>query len=265
MSPETLTRGAALAAPAPLGETLSPSKAKLWLECSARWWFKYAMGLPDPPRADMVRGIVIHRVVEAYMKAKRAGQTLEADDLAEIFSSAWEAACEGAVFDGADDLGQLQQEAAILARKYLDEAAPEIEPAKIEMPVAGAIGGVHVRGVVDLMDVHGRIIDLKSSGRKPSKINPGYAFQVATYVQLAPSASGEVRLDTLVNTKTPQLVTLPYRVSEADIRMTQTLYPHIQEGMREGRVFPNRNSTTCSRKYCPYWQECEAEFGGHVE
>jgi hypothetical protein len=88
---------------------------------------------------------------------------------------------------------------------------------------------------------------------------------VATYRRLAPGASGEVRLDTMVATKTPKLVTLAYTVSAADLAMTQHLYPHAREGIREGLFFPNRCSNLCSRKMCNFADACEKEFGGKVK
>lgn len=88
---------------------------------------------------------------------------------------------------------------------------------------------------------------------------------MATYRQLEPRANGQARLDTLVATKTPQLVTISYEVSEADQRMTQSLYPLVREGMREGLYFPNRGSNLCSRRYCNFCDACEKEYGGKVE
>ena len=55
---------------------------------------------------------------------------------------------------------------------------------------------------VDVLDEEGRVVDVKTAARKPSGISPDYAFQLATYRQLSPGASGEARLDTLVKTKT---------------------------------------------------------------
>ena len=32
-----------------LGGFLSPSQTRTFLACSAKWWFKFGLGLPDPP------------------------------------------------------------------------------------------------------------------------------------------------------------------------------------------------------------------------
>jgi hypothetical protein len=51
-------------------------------------------------------------------------------------------------------------------------------------------------------------------------------------------------------------------VGEADLKSTQILYPLVQEGIRNGLYFPNRQSTLCSRRNCAFWRQCEREFGG---
>src|ERR1039458_10664029 len=46
-----------------------------------------------------------------------------------------------------------------LVAKYMDEVAPTVEPAAVELDVQGEISGVAVRGRVDVLDVEGRLID----------------------------------------------------------------------------------------------------------
>jgi hypothetical protein len=50
-----------------------------------------------------------------------------------------------------------------------------------------------------VLDVEGRLIDFKTASRRPSCVSPDYAFQLATYRQITPGASGEVRIDSLVS------------------------------------------------------------------
>jgi hypothetical protein len=93
-------------------------------------------------------------------------------------------------------------------------------------------------------------------------VSPDYAFQLATYRQITPGASGQARLDTLVRTKTVPLVRHDYTVSDQDLLATQVIYPLVQEGIPSGLYFLNRQSTLCSRRHCAYWRQCEKEFGG---
>lgn len=131
--------------------------------------------------------------------------------------------------------------------------------------MTGDIGGVAVRGRIDLLDEDGRVVDVKTAARKPTGIAPDYAFQLATYRRITPGASGDARLDTLVKTKTVQLIQQTYTVGEQDLRATEVLYPLVREGIASGLFFPNRQSLICSRRHCSFCQQCEQEFGGTVE
>src|ERR1019366_4051294 len=114
-----------------IADVLSPSQVRTFLDCPARWWYKYGLGLPDPKGSSLVRGIVVHRMAEIYLRTKFAGAAPEVDELAEIFDDVWqETAAEGS-FQPDEDVDKLKLQTAALARMYLDEVAPEIEPAVI--------------------------------------------------------------------------------------------------------------------------------------
>jgi hypothetical protein len=96
-----------------------------------------------------------------------------------------------------------------LVSKYMDEAALFYRAIRSGGAVEGVIGGVSVRGIVDLLDIEGQVIDIKTAKAKPSSIDsidPMQKFQLATYHQLTSNANGEGRIDTLVKTKVPQLI-----------------------------------------------------------
>jgi hypothetical protein len=223
------------------------------------------MMIPDPSGAGAVRGKALHSIVEYWMRAKMQGVELEPAGVADVWDDAWEESAADAQFDADDDVPTIKSAGERLAVKYLAEVGPAIEPAAVEFAVSGRIGGVAVRGFVDLMDTSGRIIDIKTSSRKSSKVSAPQALQLATYAALAPGASGETRVDTLVSTKDPQLVQLEHSPGEAGKRLVERLYPMAAEGMRAGLYTPNRASTLCSRRYCRYASLCESEFGGSVE
>lgn len=39
---------------------LSPSQVACFTDCSAKWWFKYRLKLPDPKNANLALGIAVH-------------------------------------------------------------------------------------------------------------------------------------------------------------------------------------------------------------
>ena len=246
------------------GEILSPSQASTFLGCSAKYRFKYVLGIPDPATGGAVRGRAVHKAVEYYMKAKISGLELDGTAITDEWDEIWDDVCEGAEFAAREDVEALKASAAELAGKYLREAAPAIQPLAVEIPVSGEISGIKVRGVVDILDSEGRIIDIKTASRKPSKISGDHAFQLATYATLlADSVSGETRIDSLVATKDPQLIQIEHTPGASGRKLVERMYPLVAEGISNGLFLPNRASTLCG--WCPYQRACEAEYGGTVE
>jgi hypothetical protein len=230
-----------------------------------RWWFKYALKYADPPTGKMAFGRAVHAALtQNFAQKVETQEDLPLTGVVALFRDAWAREREQTEFRDDEDPAELGVCGGALVSKYMDEAAPQIEPAAVEMRVEGEIGGIRVQGWIDLLDMDGRIIDLKTAARKPSGIESDYKFQIATYTQLTPGASGEARLDTLVKTKTPALVTQNFRVTEQDVLATTKLYPLAQQSMRSDRFMPNRLSLTCSRRNCSYWRHCEREWGGEV-
>ena len=117
-----------------------------------------------------------------------------------LFRDAWMEQAGQTQFTTDESQHDIRRIGERLVAKYMDEVAPTVEPAAVELDVHGEISGVPVRGRVDLLDVEGRLIDFKTASRRPSWVSPDYAFQLATYRQITPGASGEVRIDSLVKT-----------------------------------------------------------------
>ena len=251
--------------PTGAGVVLSPSQVRAFLGCSAKWWFKYGLHLPEPKTASLALGLAVHSALEVNFREKlETHEDLETAGMVMIFRDAWQEQVGETEFRDDEDPKELGEAGKQLIIKYMEEAAPTIEPAAVELAVEGQVAGVQVRGRIDLMDIEGRVTDVKTAARRPSCVSPDYAFQLATYRQITPGASGVARLDTLVRTKTVQLVRHDYTVSDQDLLATQVVYPLVQEGIQSGLYFPNRQSTLCSRRHCAFWRQCEKEFGGTV-
>ena len=252
-------------APEKLGEVLSPAQVKTFLDCSARWWFKHGLLLPEPKNSSLALGLAIHSALETNFREKLATrQDIETPLMISLFQDRWREQMGDTEFRDDEEPGALGKTGERMVRKYMEEAAGSVQPAAVELEVAGQINQVPVRGRVDLIDIRGRIVDFKTAARRPTSVSPDYAFQLATYGQITPGANGEAQLDTLVRTQTVQLVRMSYRIGEQDLLATRTLYPLVQEGIRSGLYYPNRQSMLCGRKRCAFWRHCQREFGGSV-
>jgi putative RecB family exonuclease len=247
------------------GDLLSPSSVNTFLDCSAKWAYRAIHRLPDPSNGARVRGKAVHALISHYFKQAMEGDAPRLDQLQEPWDAIWDRESDDAVFAADENIEDLKASGAALAAKYLTDGAPNVDPAMVDVAVTGEIAGVPVRGYIDLIDISGRIIDFKTASRKPSGVSADYALQLASYVQLLPEASGNVRLDTVVSTKVPQLVQIEYQISQADRQLTERIYPRVQAAMQSGHYMPNRGSMRCSKRYCSFWEACQDEFGGHIQ
>jgi CRISPR/Cas system-associated exonuclease Cas4 (RecB family) len=246
-------------------EVLSPSQVRCFMDCQIRWWFKYGLRVPDVPTGNMTLGRAVHSALgENFAQKVDTREDLPTPGVVALFREVWANEIEQTEFRDDENPQELAATGEALVAKYMDYLAPTIDPAVVELKVDGEIRGVKVRGWIDLLDVEGRVIDIKTAKARSSSIEPMHKFQVATYSQLIPGASGEGRIDTLVKTKTPQVISQNFRITVDEMRAVQTLYPATQEAMRQQRYMPNRLSMMCSRRNCSYWRHCEREWGGEV-
>jgi CRISPR/Cas system-associated exonuclease Cas4 (RecB family) len=235
------------------------------MECQVRWWFKYGLKIPDSQNGKLALGKSVHAALtENFAQKIETREDLPGSGVRALFREAWAIECGETEFGDDEDPAELAACGESLVLKYLDEVAPRIDPAAAEIRVEGEIGGVQVQGWIDLLDSDGCIIEIKTAARKPAGIAPEHRFQLATYAQLTPGASGNVRVDTLVKTKIPAIVTQSFTPAEFDRTATERLYALAQQAMRQETYMPNRLSLNCSRRNCSYWRCCEREWGGEV-
>jgi hypothetical protein len=151
---------------------LSPSQVRTFLDCQARWWFKYGLQLPEPKNSSLALGLAIHRALEVNFREKlETHEDLDTAGVVMLFRDAWMEHVGQAEFMPDESQHDLRRLGERLVAKYMDEVAPAIEPAAVEMDVQGQIAGIAVRGRVDLLDVEGRLIDIKTAARKPSWVS----------------------------------------------------------------------------------------------
>ena len=246
-------------------EVLSPSQVTQFLHCPAKWYFRYFLDLPEPATAATALGKAFHEAIAHNFRHKlQTRSDLPLAEAMDSFRSFLGRHLESAALERDVHPVEIFELGSVMLEKYLCEAAPLIQPAAVETPVAGSIGGVKVRGYVDLLDAEGRIIDTKSALKPLKGISHDHALQLTSYAMITPAASGACRLDTVTKGRTVSLSHKSFQIGPADRKYAETIYPMVQESIREGIFLPRRSGSLCSRKYCGYWRSCEREFGGAV-
>jgi putative RecB family exonuclease len=244
---------------------LSPTSTNTFFDCSMKWFYRKVLHLPETRSAALGLGTAVHTaLIENFRQKIETKEDLPVDGVRALFIEAFTAQLDQVVWRKDESADHLKDAGETMVRVYMDRAAPAVEPAAVEEPVEGLIGDVPVHGYIDVRDVDGRVIDIKTAARKPSGMLPAYRMQVATYAMLHPLASGQATLSTLTKTKTVDLHQETVEITPGDRKLTGRLYSIARDQMNAGVYAPNRGSFLCSRKYCSHWQQCEDEFGGRV-
>jgi hypothetical protein len=232
-----------------------------------RWFYQHLLAVPDPPTASMTLDAAIRAALITNFRHKLAcKEDLQTEAVVGLFLRAWQEQQQAASFcddEHSDRMGGIGEE---LVRIYMIRAAPPIQPVAIEQQtMRGVLASVRIQAQFDILDEDGMIIAINTARIAPSSIDPMHRFELTTCYRLADGASGVVRSDTLVHSENPQCVSHVWEINEADIELTEALYPVAKEAMRRGYYMPNRGSVHCNRHQCPHWRRCEQDFGGVVE
>jgi len=253
------------------GEVLSPFQVNCFLECPARWYFRYLVGLPEPLNASLGLGRAVDNAVGHYYRAKGAErQEPPAGDVLDAYDVAWADVEAELVLGEGEDRDQLHAQGREMVKCYLSQLAPVTKSALIDgqpavqVPIKGEIADVKVQGYIDLITEDGTVVDLKTKKTKPSGIPADHWLQLTTYDLLCPHSRGKGSIHTIVKNKTPKCHSLTRDIGPADFFYLESIYSGTQEAIRNGVYLPRRTSRLCSRKYCPHWRHCEKEFGGTV-
>lgn len=257
------------------GMLLSPSQVDCFDQCPAKWRFKYIDKLPEFKTPNLSVGITVHRAIEANFRQKIGSQMdLEPGEVKDACAAVWCELAGETMFTSEEDPGELGDLAEACVERYMLDVAPAVQPAAVELPVSGQIAGIEVRGILDILDVDGTLIDIKTAADKPRRITATQKLQMTTYDLLCPQSRGKIRIDTLVKGRSKsrvdrvQVVPLEAQLGAADIQYTETMYLMVQDAIRDGIYYPRRDHTRnplCSRRQCCYWKACEKEYGGEVE
>ncbi|MET1062349.1 MAG: PD-(D/E)XK nuclease family protein [Aeromicrobium sp.] len=260
-------------APAPLTyrRSLSPSRAGDFQNCPLLYRFRVIDRLPEPADPVMVRGSLVHAVLEDLFGEPAPVRTL--DRAVELLPSRWEAlrAAEprlAALFSADQAVQETQWLASavdLLTTYFRMEDPRYLEPASREERVSYELDGVAFGGIIDRVDIAPdgriRVVDYKT-GKAVSPLYEGKAlFQMKFYALVIWRTRGVI--PTLL-----QLMYLGdgsflrYEPTEQDLLATENklvaLWSAIERAI-ELRDFPPRKSGLCG--WCAHQALCP-EFGG---
>src|SRR5207248_4885821 len=105
-----------------------------FMDCQVRWYFKYIEKLPDPQTSKLALGKAVHSALgENFAQKIETKEDLPVTGVLGLYRQAWSAESERTEFRDDEDPEQMGKSGEPLVAKYMDQAAPRIDPAAVEM------------------------------------------------------------------------------------------------------------------------------------
>jgi putative RecB family exonuclease len=245
---------------------ISPTQINMFLRCPAQYQFRYIDGLILPPKAAFLRGRAVHKGQEVNYRQKiETKQDLPVADVLDAVSTEFDVQAPETEWAPDENPGKVKDETISLAGLYHQEIAPTVQPAFVEEEVFVEIGpDLNLKGFIDVVQEGGIIRDTKTTARTPSADAVEKNLQLSAYSLAYRSLLGVpeagLRLDYLVNTKTPKVVTLEGKRTDADIKRFAAIAERISKAIQTGVFYPNQDNFLCSKDNCGYWDLCHKKF-----
>ncbi len=248
----------------------SVSQVQTYLGCPLKYRFQYIDQLPKAFRpAALAFGGSIHSAVEWFHRVRMAGEEPALDDVLRVFEADWFAQnLDPLQFQPGETKEALEAKARAMLQVYMTSvngcrpAAVE-EPFSLEIadPRTGECLGVPFRGIVDLVEDDGTLVDLKTAARATPQEDVERHLQLSTYALAVFLRTGEIpklRLDVLLKTSKPRLDRLTTSRTVEELAWVARLIQRTTWAIEEGHFFPNP-SWRCSD--CEYQLPCQGWRG----
>jgi putative RecB family exonuclease len=244
--------------------SLSPSKVTAFTDCALAFRFSVIDRLPEPSSAAAVKGTLVHAALQALLFEPAERRSLESA-LGFLAAAAERLRLDPEFVElglDADAEAAFLSEAEVLVRRYFELEDPRtVRPLGVELLMEAQIGGVHVRGIIDRLeiDADGELVvtDYKS-GRAPAERHErGRLVGVHVYALLCEKVLGRrpARVQLLYLNDPVAIICTP---SERAVRATERRMAAVWSAVERAcaadsfRPQPSRLCDFCSFKaWCP--------------
>lgn len=261
--------------------SLHASQLDMLSRCPLQYYYRYVLGEVRPPAVAMLVGTATHKSVEANLQHKIAsGDLLPLDAVQEAAKDALEArwAGEGVMLDDEERergvvrvKGDAVDDAVTYATLHATEVAPEVQPVAVERTFRIDLKGypVDLVGTIDIEDVPG-LRDTKTSGKSPQEDAAAKSVQLTVYSMalqaLNGKPTGRVRLDYLVKTKVPKVVSMESARDEHAYRALLDRVARAARLIESGAFYPTSpDNWVCSKRFCGWWGRCPHGASGRTQ
>jgi len=253
---------------------LSATQIGMYCRCPEQYRRRYIEGEILPPGIALLKGSGFHRGAEHNFRQKvESHQDLPSADIVDAAVAAFESALGGAYALTDDEqsrgakvvLSEAKDDLAEMATVHAEEQAPDYQPVMVEEVIRIPLPGERdMLGVIDLADDKNRVIDLKTAARKKTEKEADESVQLtiyaAAYRQLTGRRPSEVRLDTVIRTKTGKMSrqVLSSSRRDADFSALAHRITAVSAAVTAGIFTPAEpGHWMCAPRWCGFYSTCK--------
>ena len=239
---------------------LSVTQIKTFLQCPLKYFFRYKQGIKVRANSSLTMGKCVHCAIEEYYKKQMKEGKATEEDIKGMFDHAWETHVGDTDFKKDEGPGALKDEGLRLVKKYAEDIAPKVRPKELEKEFELKFENVaySLKGIIDLIEQDGTVVDHKCSKRSPNKYDIDRDIQLSAYQigykSLYNKDPKQLRYDYIVRNKTPKTIQCQTERSQRDLDRFLKLLGHVSKAIENEIYFPNQ-SMMCST--CGYGDFCK--------
>lgn len=261
----------------------SPSSINVYKQCPRKYFYHYILRLPTKPSIHLIRGSVVHEVLERFFSLNVAGFEKNSfkngfrNYLTASFIKKWNHRKKEIINLGLSEeaMQEYFTESVLMIHAWLDVFSQKLEKKMKEMPIEQAFDKIkprveeeirsdkhQVRGFIDVIEdtEEGiRIMDYKTSNK--DEITPEYRLQLAIYALLFLEKYKKLPKQVGIHflkfgEKTMYVDT--NLVKEAEFEIEQV---HILTESNLLKDYPKKESILCNwgNGQCDFYDECNKE------
>lgn len=259
-------------------EALSASQLSLYLTCSLKYRFQHVDRLPRlTTSANQAFGTAMHAALNWLHKERKQGRTPPLAEVLNVFEADWYAQTEtegtqAVRFEDDSDRMLLAHKGKELLTQYYHLSPANVRDSELRFtlplvnPATAEVLDVPIRGVIDLIEEDGAIVEFKAPQKAPPMTDLPENIQLTTYSYAYEKLFGkppkEIRKVSLVRTKNPRIETQVTGREPKDYERLFHIGREVLKGVRSGVFIPSRGCWMCSD--CEYDQDCR-EWAGNEE
>jgi hypothetical protein len=112
-----------------------------------KWYYRSVLKVPEARDANRALGPAVHEAIAENFRQKiETKEDLPVAGVLAVFRDRLDQELTDIDLAEDEDTADLKACGELLVRTYMDQAAPVVEPAAVELRVTGEIGGVQCRG-----------------------------------------------------------------------------------------------------------------------